>query len=142
MTDSGALAGFSFNLLMLLLLVHLCMPKARHHTSKFFSLGYLNPDTGLYGMGRDDGYLILFGVTALTGLRAGVMEYVLAPFARTQGILKKKAIARFSEQAWMFIYYSVFWPLGMVSGAGDFLVLPCHPRCLGAWPLWFREDGR
>ncbi len=100
---------------MLLFLVHGCMPKARDHTTPFFTLGYRNAETGQYGLGKDDGYMILFGVVALTGLRAGVMEYILAPFARSQGILKKKAVTRFSEQAWMLVYYSVFWPLGMVS---------------------------
>jgi len=42
------------------------------------------------------------------------MDYVLAPFARSQGISKKKAVTRFSEQAWLMIYYGVFWPLGVV----------------------------
>ena len=44
------------------------------------------------------------------------MEYVLAPIAKLQGIRKRKDLARFSEQAWLLVYYCFFWPLGMVSG--------------------------
>jgi acyl-CoA-dependent ceramide synthase len=43
------------------------------------------------------------------------MDYVLAPLARRCGVHKKKDVTRFSEQAWLLVYYSVFWPMGMVS---------------------------
>lgn len=43
------------------------------------------------------------------------MEYVLAPFARMQGVTKKKDQVRFTEQAWLLVYYSVFWTMGVVS---------------------------
>ena len=43
------------------------------------------------------------------------MEYVLAPLAKLQGITSRKNMTRFSEQAWLLVYYIVFWPLGMVS---------------------------
>lgn len=42
------------------------------------------------------------------------MEYMLAPFARLQGVTKRKTLTRFSEQAWLFLYYTIFWTLGMV----------------------------
>ncbi|KAL2157904.1 hypothetical protein VTH06DRAFT_4959 [Thermothelomyces fergusii] len=104
--------GFSFNLLALLFLAH-AVPRARDHTSKYFNLSYYNPTTGNYGVGWADGHVVLFCVVLLTGLRAATMEYVLAPFARAQGISKRKEVTRFSEQAWMSIYYAVFWPLGL-----------------------------
>ncbi len=50
-----------------------------------------------------------------TGLRAAVMDYILVPIAQMAGILKKKEIVRFAEQAWIFVYYTAFWSLGMVG---------------------------
>ncbi|KAG5984341.1 hypothetical protein E4U43_006183 [Claviceps pusilla] len=41
------------------------------------------------------------------------MEYILGPFARMQGVTKKKDQIRFTEQAWLLVYYSVFWTMGM-----------------------------
>lgn len=93
------------------------MTRARPYTAKYFTLSYYNPQTGEYALGWDDGYLILFCVLLFTGLRAASMEYVLAPFAKAHGIKKRKDITRFSEQAWLLMYYMVFWTLGAVSGA-------------------------
>ncbi|KAK3331254.1 TLC domain-containing protein [Apodospora peruviana] len=104
--------GFSFNLLALLFLAH-GMPRARAHTSKYFMLSYYNPNSGKYGIGYDDVYLVAFCVTLFTLLRASVMEYILAPFAKSQRISKAKDVTRFSEQAWLFVYYCVFWTLGV-----------------------------
>jgi very-long-chain ceramide synthase len=42
------------------------------------------------------------------------MEYVLAPFAKRQGIKTRKDLTRFTEQAWLLVYYSVFWTMGVV----------------------------
>ncbi|KAH7161267.1 putative longevity-assurance protein, partial [Dactylonectria macrodidyma] len=105
--------GLSFNLLALLFLAHSWIPRARIHTTKFFHLSYFNPQSGEYGTGYDDGYFILFGIVVFTGLRAATMEYLLAPLGKLQGITKRKALTRFSEQAWLTVLYTVFWPLGM-----------------------------
>lgn len=43
------------------------------------------------------------------------MEYVLAPIGKAKGITKRKDLTRFSEQAWLLVYYCVFWTLGAVS---------------------------
>ncbi|CAJ2504115.1 Uu.00g115090.m01.CDS01 [Anthostomella pinea] len=106
-------AGLSFNLIALVVLAHVFIPKARQHTPKFLTLSYYNPATGKYAIGGDDYYFISFCVVLFTGLRAAIMEYILAPLARHCGIAKRKDITRFSEQAWLLIYYSVFWTLGM-----------------------------
>lgn len=90
------------------------MSKARPYTSKFFTLSYFNPNTGKYAAGHDDLFFMTFCIVLFSGLRAGVMDYVLAPLARMWGLSKKKEVTRFAEQGWMLIYYSVFWPLGMV----------------------------
>lgn len=100
-------------MLALLFLAH-GMPRARDHTSKYFNISYYNPKTGNYGLGWADGHFVMFCTVLLTGLRAATMEYILAPLAKSQGISKRKDITRFSEQAWMSVYYAVFWPLGLV----------------------------
>lgn len=41
------------------------------------------------------------------------MDYALAPLAAICGIDKKKAKVRFAEQAWILIYYTMFWSTGM-----------------------------
>ncbi|KAJ0327166.1 hypothetical protein COL5a_006343 [Colletotrichum fioriniae] len=107
--------SLSFNLLALLFLAHFFIPKAQPHTIKFFTLSYYNQETGQYGAGLGDSCLLAFCIILFTGLRAATMEYVLAPLAKGWGIKKRKDLTRFSEQAWLLVYYMVFWPLGMVS---------------------------
>ncbi|OAA54909.1 sphingosine N-acyltransferase lac1 [Cordyceps fumosorosea ARSEF 2679] len=104
--------GLSFNLLALLFLAHAFIPKAREHTNKFFHLSYFNPATGNYAIGADDVHLIIFFIVLFTGLRASCMEYMLAPLGRSRGITKRKDLTRFTEQGWLFVYYSVFWTMG------------------------------
>lgn len=106
--------GISVNLLTLLFLTHLCFPRARRRTTKYFRLSYYNPDTGGYGAGIDDLYFITFWIVCFTGLRVAVMDYLLMPWAISGGIKKKKAQVRFAEQAWLLVYYIPFWALGMV----------------------------
>ncbi|CAI4211212.1 unnamed protein product [Parascedosporium putredinis] len=83
--------GLAFNLIALLLLAHAFIPKARPVTGKFFTYSYHNPTTGKYGVGYDDGYFITFCIILFTGLRASTMD----------------------EQAWLLVYYTIFWPLGL-----------------------------
>lgn len=106
--------GLSFNLITLIFLTHICLPKARPHTSKFFTLSYYNPESGKYSIGTNDYHFISFCIVLFTGLRACLMEHILSPLARQWGISKRKDITRFSEQAWMLVYYSVFWTVGTV----------------------------
>lgn len=105
--------SLSFNLLALLFLCHNFIPKARSHSQKYFQLAYYNGKSGQYGNGFEDAYFIGFCIVLFTLLRAGFMEYILAPFARMQGVTKKKDQVRFTEQAWLLVYYSVFWTMGM-----------------------------
>ncbi|KAK3996248.1 putative sphingosine N-acyltransferase [Cladorrhinum sp. PSN332] len=123
--------GLSFNLLALLFLAH-GMPRAREHTAKYFTLSYYNPESGEYGIGGKDGFLVLFFVVLFTLLRAATLEYILAPFARSWGISKRKDVTRFSEQAWLLIYYTVFWPLGMYLYSNSPSYLDLHEL----WTTW------
>ncbi|TVY67442.1 Sphingosine N-acyltransferase-like protein FUM18 [Lachnellula suecica] len=105
--------GLSVNLLMLLTLTHMCFPRARRHTRKFFELSYYNPSTGEYCAGWNDAWMVSFWIVVVTGLRAAVMDYILMPFARRGGVKTARDQTRFAEQAWLLTYYCVFWPLGM-----------------------------
>lgn len=90
------------------------MSKARPYTSKLFLTSHYNPNTGNYAAGGDDFYFLGFCIVLFTGLRAVFMDYILAPIAKQWGLSKKKDVTRFSEQAWLLCYYSVFWTLGVV----------------------------
>ncbi|OCK85237.1 longevity assurance proteins LAG1/LAC1 [Lepidopterella palustris CBS 459.81] len=105
--------GLSINLLLLLFLTHICFPRARRRTHRFFNLSYYDAASGLYTSGIDDLSFVAFWIVVFTGLRAAVMDYILHPLASLGGIRTKKERVRFAEQAWLLIYYSVFWTLGM-----------------------------
>lgn len=49
-----------------------------------------------------------------TLLRDAAMRYVFMPFAQYGGVKTYKGLVRFAEQAWIMVYYTVFWVLGMV----------------------------
>lgn len=106
--------GISLNLLSLLALTHAVFPRARSRTNKFLHMSYFNPDTGMYGCGTDDLYFVAFWTVIFTGLRVAVMEYCLDPLARLGGIKSKKGLDRFKEQAWLIVYCTTSWSLGMV----------------------------
>ncbi|KAK4083765.1 uncharacterized protein Triagg1_1427 [Trichoderma aggressivum f. europaeum] len=125
----------AFNLLALLFLSHLMIPKSRVYTRPYFELSHYNPDTGLYANSGNDFYFITFFVVFFTGLRHAVMTFVLCPLARRGGISKKKDVARFSEQAWNIIHYSVFWPLGLY-------IWYTSPYCLNMTELWTEWPSR
>jgi very-long-chain ceramide synthase len=89
-------------------------PTIRPTLSKFFKLSYFDTTTGEYGKGLEDWYLVGFWVIVFTLLRASAIEYLFFPFARKNGIRTHKALVRFAEQAWLLLYYTFFWTLGMV----------------------------
>ena len=100
---------------MLLGLTHMCFPRARRHTRKFFELSYYNPQTTEYRAGWNDAWMVFYWIVVFTGLRAAVMDYVLLPFAKKAGVKTARDETRFAEQSWLIIYYMVFWPIGMVG---------------------------
>lgn len=95
-------------------MTHICFPRARQSTRKFHLLSYHNPETGKYALGWDDFYMVLYSIIVLTGLRAATMDYALMPLAQLAGVTKKKEKVRFAEQAWVLIYDSTVFSLGMV----------------------------
>ncbi|EPE08032.1 longevity-assurance protein [Ophiostoma piceae UAMH 11346] len=127
--------GLAANLFALLFLAHSLFPRLRQHTVKFFTLAYLNEETGKHNIGKDDAYLVLFLVVLFSGLRASTMDYILSPFARSQGLYKKKPITRFSEQAWLVIVYMFFYPFGCYLYYNS-------PYFLNMENLWVHWPGR
>lgn len=107
--------AIAVNLLCLLFLLHIAFPGARNHTQKFSGLSYYNEKTGDYALGRDDALFVCFWIILLTGLRAGVIDYILIPVAAWAGIDKQKEKVRFAEQAWLLCHHGTSWACGMVS---------------------------
>ncbi|KAI0841333.1 longevity assurance proteins LAG1/LAC1 [Hypoxylon sp. FL0890] len=126
--------ALSFNLIGLLFLAQVCLPRARPFTTKFFTLSYYNVETGKYASGHDDIYFIAFCTVLFTGIRAGLMQYVLGPLARHWGASSEKNVTRFSEQGWMLMYNSVFWSLGMRELDGL-----TKGYILAQWSYWIQQ---
>ena len=115
------------NLLLLLSLTHMSFPRARAHTRKFFELSYYNPSSGRYAKGWDDAAYVSCWVVVFAGLRVAVMEYIFSPLAEAGGIVKKKEKIRFAEQAWVFVYNSASWSMGVVWPRR---LAKCHDGCV------------
>jgi very-long-chain ceramide synthase len=94
--------------------VHNLYPSLRAYTTPFFQMSYYQPSTGRYRQGWDDVYLVISSIIGFTAVRAIAIDWIFRPMAKRTG-LKKKAALRFAEQAWLVVYYGVFWTLGMVS---------------------------
>lgn len=114
---------------MTLLYIDCSMPQAAPYTSKFLWLSHRQSSTGLYSIGNGDVCFVLFKVLTLSWLRESCMEYLLAPFAAAMGVAKKRKRIRFSEQGWVLMYYTVFWPLGMVLFGLSFSTTYGIPLC-------------
>jgi len=117
--------GVAVNLLMLLALVHICFPRARSRTRKFFEMSGYRPADKAYIQTWDDGYYIFFWTVIFTGLRVVTMDFLLRPLIVMTGIRSPKAQTRFAEQGWLFLYYSASWAMGMVSPIKLSLLVPC-----------------
>lgn len=97
---------------MILAAAHLLVPSMRPAIRKFYTVSYVNPTTGLFGKGLDDLYLVFFWIVAFTFLRSLSLDYIFVPLARRGGITTRKGVMRFSEQAWLVLYYGAFWLVG------------------------------
>ncbi|KAF8463832.1 TLC domain-containing protein [Kalaharituber pfeilii] len=88
-------------------------PSSPSITQKISSLNYYNPATGQYKKGPADLYLVFYWIVVFTLLRDAAMQYLFKPYAKYGGIQTYKELVRFAEQAWLMVYYIVFWTLGM-----------------------------
>ena len=116
--------GVAVNLLMLLALVHICFPRARSRTRKFFEMSGYRPADNAYVQTWDDGYYIFFWTVIFTGFRVVTMDFLLRPLIVLAGIRSPKAQTRFAEQGWLFLYYSASWAMGMVSPIELSVIVP------------------
>lgn len=105
--------SMSVTMISILFSIHVAFPDARHHTRKFFRISYYNPITGTFALGWDDIWFVFYWIIVFTGARCFTMDYILSPIAHRAGIHKKKAKVRFAEQAWILLYYGLFWCIGM-----------------------------
>ncbi|KAF9159009.1 sphingosine N-acyltransferase lag1 [Actinomortierella ambigua] len=99
---------------------------------KFLFFQEHDPVTNTVEKSWDDLYFMFFWITTFTFLRASVMQYVLQPLSRHWGATTDRAIQRFAEQGWIFIYYSCSWMLGMY----------CFQltETWNNWLVWFRPN--
>jgi hypothetical protein len=95
-------------------------------------MSYYDPDTNMYGCGTDDLPFVVLWTVIFTGVRVAVMDYLLDPLARLGGIKTKKGLGRFKEQAWLIIYYTASWSLGMVRDSPH----ECPSRKANAPPVY------
>ena len=128
-TTNGSATAISSTLISLLVLVHNAFPPVRHYTRKFFQLSYYKPQFNMYGQGWDDLFLVVYWIVVFTAVRATVMDYVFKPFAQWAGVKTKKGRVRFAEQAWLFVYPSVSWSLGMVRQPKDIFLGEKAVKC-------------
>jgi hypothetical protein len=106
--------GLSFVPIALISIAHACFPQSRPYTEPLLKLSYYDPATRKYALGPQDFAVVFFWVLLLTGLRAAALSYALMPLARLAGVRTLKARVRFAEQAWLFLYDSAFFSLGLV----------------------------
>lgn len=106
--------GITLTIFATIMAVHNLYPSLRAYTTPFFQMSYYQPSTGRYRQGWDDVYLVISSIIGFTAARAIAIDWIFCPMAKRNG-LKKKAALRFAEQAWMVVYYGIFWTLGMVS---------------------------
>lgn len=89
-------------------------PNSPSIADKLIWLQYKNPVTGEYLKGPADFYHVFYWIVVFTFLRDATMRYVFMPYAQYGGVKTYKGLVRFAEQAWLMVYYIVFWALGMV----------------------------
>ncbi|KAK4502368.1 hypothetical protein PRZ48_005793 [Zasmidium cellare] len=105
--------GLSLNFILLLAMSHVMFPSLRSMTSACFTLSYPTDVPGQYGQGPRDMYLVGSCIIYFMAFRAFMLDYVLMPIASYCGIGRRKGRVRFAEQAYMLIYYTIYWLWGL-----------------------------
>lgn len=97
------------------------------YAKNFVKLSYRRSH-GQYDRGINDIFYVVFYVFVFTFLRAFVMDIILKPFAsKVCKIRNRGKITRFAEQGYSFLYYCVYWSLGVYIMSGK--------------PYWFHTPG-
>lgn len=118
----------SLYILGLIYAAHFALPPSPNSpsiTEKFIWLQYKNPESGLYKKGPSDFYHVFYWIVVFTFLRDAAMQYVFIPCAKYGGVKTYKGLVRFAEQAWLMVYYTAFWLLGMVCAVTETFYAHC-----------------
>ncbi|KAF7196286.1 Sphingosine N-acyltransferase lag1 [Pseudocercospora fuligena] len=110
--------GLSLNYVLFLGMSFMLFPSLRHNIKACFLLSYPTEVSGQYGIGPRDIYLVGSFIIYFTGFRAFMMDYALIPLAGYCG-LRRKAKTRFAEQAYMLVYYVIYWFWGLALFVRD-----------------------
>jgi len=69
----------------------------------------------MFALGWDDIFFVFYWIIAFTGLRCAAMDYVLSPLASALGLKERKPKVRFAEQAWIVMYNTLSFSIGMYT---------------------------
>lgn len=69
--------------------------------------------SALYVKGIDDIFIVAFWVVAFTFIREVVIRFLWFPLAKMGGVTRHSTLARFGEQGWNIVYFSVMWSAGV-----------------------------
>ncbi|KAG4301523.1 hypothetical protein PCANB_001766 [Pneumocystis canis] len=97
--------------ILVILFIHAFIP-SQNVTHKLLYLSYCD-SINLCNKGNNDWYFVGFWIILFTFIREITIRYAFIPFARSSGIMSTRNLNRFSEQAWSFFYYLIFWSFGM-----------------------------
>ncbi|KYG42294.1 hypothetical protein M433DRAFT_158048, partial [Acidomyces richmondensis BFW] len=112
--------GLSVNLMLFVGFSYALFPSLREKMGAFFCLSYpSNTQDGMYNLGSRDLYPVASFIVFFTALRASALEYLLLPLAGKLGIKQRKGRVRFAEQAYMMIYYALYWGWGLALFIND-----------------------
>ncbi|KAM0715207.1 hypothetical protein Q7P37_009672 [Cladosporium fusiforme] len=103
--------GLCINGILVVIISYLLFPELREIAGGFFILSYF--EDGLYGIGPRDLMLVLGFIVFFTAIRVIFLDYLLRPLATRLGITKTRIQARFAEQSYMILYYTLYWLWGM-----------------------------
>ncbi|CCJ30166.1 unnamed protein product [Pneumocystis jirovecii] len=95
----------ALTIILVFLFIHVFIP-SQNITQKLFYLSYCNVTHCTKG--KDDWYFVAFWIILFSFIRESAIRYIFIPFARNNGVMIKN-LNKFSEQAWCFLYYLIFW---------------------------------
>ncbi|KAK0279696.1 Sphingosine N-acyltransferase lag1 [Friedmanniomyces endolithicus] len=106
--------GLSVNLILFVGMSYVLFPSLRSRMSAFFGLSYASAtQSGMYGQGTRDMYLVASFIVVFTALRAFALDFLLLPLAGWCRIEKKKG------KFYMMVYYILYWGWGALLFVRD-----------------------
>lgn len=104
---------FTSSLLLSLFILY-SLPFYSSYAAQIIEIQYIDPKTGLAGIGIKDAYFVLLSLCIVVMVRAIFVKYVLIYIAKNwAGIQKKKPCIRFAEQGWDLIYFACSCFIGL-----------------------------